>query len=177
MKHIILTATIIFSLILLSASCKKDKPELEQLPPATQEGRRTFGCLVNGKAFTPKGSPFAGPILSSYYQLLNTPDANGYFFNISGRRDNNNNAGVEGISINSNSLSIKEGVKYSLQNNANKGEIYAAYRIVTSGESNEYITKGNYKGELYISKLDEEKQIVSGTFWFDAVNALGEKLR
>ena len=38
--------------ILLSASCKKDR--LDQLPPATQDGRRTFGCLVNGKPFVHK---------------------------------------------------------------------------------------------------------------------------
>jgi hypothetical protein len=27
------------------------KTELEKLPPITQEGKNTFGCLVNGKAF------------------------------------------------------------------------------------------------------------------------------
>ena len=44
--------------MLLLASCdgcKKDDPkpktELEKLPPATQEGKDTFGCLVNGKAW------------------------------------------------------------------------------------------------------------------------------
>lgn len=45
-------------LLLLLASCdgcKKEDPkpktELEKLPPATQEGKDTFGCLVNGKAW------------------------------------------------------------------------------------------------------------------------------
>ncbi|MBS1557911.1 MAG: hypothetical protein JST69_04210 [Bacteroidetes bacterium] len=43
--------------MLLLASCdlfKKNDPkpltELEKLPPATQTGKNTFGCLVNGKA-------------------------------------------------------------------------------------------------------------------------------
>ncbi|HYG02765.1 MAG TPA: hypothetical protein VD927_09980 [Chryseosolibacter sp.] len=37
--------------------CKLDDPqpapktELEKLPPATQEGKNTFGCLVNGMAW------------------------------------------------------------------------------------------------------------------------------
>ena len=40
------------------AQCKKDKntynPE-DQLPPATQTGANTFGCMVNGKVYIPKG--------------------------------------------------------------------------------------------------------------------------
>jgi len=29
---------------------------LEQLPPATQTGANTFGCLLNGEAWTPSGN-------------------------------------------------------------------------------------------------------------------------
>ena len=36
------------------AGCKKDK-KAEQLPPATQTGANTFGCLINGVVYTPKG--------------------------------------------------------------------------------------------------------------------------
>lgn len=40
----------------LFASCKKDKTqEEEQLPPITQTGANTFGCLINGKIFVPQG--------------------------------------------------------------------------------------------------------------------------
>ncbi len=35
----------------LSDNDPKPKTELEKLPPATQEGKNTFGCLVNGKAW------------------------------------------------------------------------------------------------------------------------------
>jgi len=37
------------------AGCKKDKTDEEQLPPITQTGANTFGCLINGKIYTPKG--------------------------------------------------------------------------------------------------------------------------
>lgn len=37
------------------ASCKKEKTEEEQLPPITQTGANIFGCLINGKIYTPKG--------------------------------------------------------------------------------------------------------------------------
>jgi len=59
-------------LLLLLASCdgcKKEDPkpltELEKLPPATQEGKNTFGCLVNGKAFLPETSIDAGAVYQS----------------------------------------------------------------------------------------------------------------
>ena len=38
------------------AQCKKTSSAQEdQLPPATQTGANTFGCLVNGKVYIPKG--------------------------------------------------------------------------------------------------------------------------
>ena len=44
---------IIATFLLLGSSCKKDKlvNEIDKLPPATQTGANTFGCLVNGKAW------------------------------------------------------------------------------------------------------------------------------
>src|ERR1700704_854943 len=60
-----------FALILLfGPQCRKNKSPEEQLPPETQVGAGTFGCLVNGSAFKPKGSPLAGPILSCAYQFI-----------------------------------------------------------------------------------------------------------
>ncbi|MBF9253145.1 hypothetical protein I2I11_07560 [Pontibacter sp. 172403-2] len=43
-------------LLLAASSCKKDKAE-PQLPAATMEGKNTFGAMVNGKVWTPKGRP------------------------------------------------------------------------------------------------------------------------
>lgn len=40
---------------LIFASCKKEKTDEEQLPTITQTGANTFGCLVNGKIYIPKG--------------------------------------------------------------------------------------------------------------------------
>jgi len=58
----------LFFLLLALCACedffvKREKPktELEKLPPATQEGKDTFGCLVNGKAWVPKSFMDAGP--------------------------------------------------------------------------------------------------------------------
>jgi hypothetical protein len=47
---------IILTAVALSCCSKDEQPntpktELEKLPPATQTGANTAGCLVNGKAF------------------------------------------------------------------------------------------------------------------------------
>lgn len=39
---------------LTGSNCKKENNE-PQLPPATQTGANTFGCLINGKAYMPGG--------------------------------------------------------------------------------------------------------------------------
>ena len=156
--------------------CKKDKVGIDALPPATREGKNTFGCLVNGKVFVPKGSNLGGPILSSYYQYLDSPSAKGYFFNVSATMKNRNGNGTEGVNINSNNLIIKQGQSYMLKNSGQDGEIYGSYGLTIGINSNDFTTKGQFRGELYISTFDEIKQIVSGTFWFDAVNDQGEKV-
>lgn len=45
----------IFAFACIFASCKKEKTDEEQLPPITQTGANTFGCLINGKLFIPQG--------------------------------------------------------------------------------------------------------------------------
>ena len=44
----------IFSSIFL-ISCRKENTDEELLPPITQNGANTFGCLINGKIYTQKG--------------------------------------------------------------------------------------------------------------------------
>jgi len=48
---------ILFFLFLSVSNCKKHKTDspMDQLPPATQEGKNTLGFLLNGEPWTPKG--------------------------------------------------------------------------------------------------------------------------
>ena len=79
---ILLTAFILFS-------CDKDdNPQpvqpVDQLPPATQIGANTFGCLLDGIVFKPGTGP--NP-LDCVYQFIN----GGYYFSFqANRRDENN---------------------------------------------------------------------------------------
>ena len=55
---------------LLVAGCQKKDPTpadpAAQLPPATQTGAKTFGCLVNGQPWTPNGNNGTPNLVVSY---------------------------------------------------------------------------------------------------------------
>ena len=62
--------------LLCTASCKKENRNEDQLPAATQTGANTFGCLVNGKVFIPKGYDGTGrpnPHVQYDYDLNGQP--------------------------------------------------------------------------------------------------------
>jgi hypothetical protein len=64
---------LIFLLIVGINSCSKkddcDNP-VDCLPPATQTGEGTIGCLVNGEVFKPGGSQLGGPTQQVFYQFV-----------------------------------------------------------------------------------------------------------
>ena len=67
MKNLLLLVLATFAI----SCCNKgddDQPktELEKLPPATQTGANTAGCLVNGVAFLPKGYLVTGNLVCNY---------------------------------------------------------------------------------------------------------------
>ncbi len=153
----------------LSLQCRKPKSELEKLPPATQTGADKFGCLIDGKAFLPKGNPFGGPILSCAYQFVN----GGYYFQL--KAFNNEGAVKYGVGVFTDSLNIENGIKYTLKNRFTKAQASGIYSISNFGLVN-YLTNDINTGELKISKFDRINRIVSGTFWFDAIDKQGQKV-
>ncbi|GAB2858733.1 Riean_0653 family protein [Hymenobacter ruber] len=60
-------AILLLAALLGLSQCKKKDPDpASQLPPATQTGANTFGCLVNGQAYTPKGNNGMSNLYVSY---------------------------------------------------------------------------------------------------------------
>lgn len=148
--------------------CRKNN----QLPPETQTGANTFGCLVNGKVFKPKGSPFGGPILSCAYQNIN----GGYSFQLKAKQD----LGDELLSIGlfTDSLPIAQGETIKLSQHHVSGKSYGLHGKYPRGMNGMlYYTEPVGSGELHIIKFNKTNQIVSGTFWFDGVNTSGEKVQ
>lgn len=160
--------------------CEKDfppgTPEIDKLPPTTQTGADTFGCLVDGVALTPKGSPFGGPILQCQYQYVqpNNKPA-GLYFVLSASDSKSYADGIHGIQISGDNVSLEE-MTYLLTEQNTDQKFAGTFYIIKEGPNNEYDTNSIQTGELTITRFDDFNQIVSGTFWFDAINPDGKKV-
>jgi len=61
---------LLLSVLTLCATSCTEKDYEEKLPPETQEGRYTFGCLVNGEIWLPEGMPLSIPKLIGRMNVL-----------------------------------------------------------------------------------------------------------
>jgi len=169
MKNLIL---ILFTTFVFS-SCDRDGQIFagkDQLPPETQTGANTVGCLVNGKVFLPKKEGIS-PEVNCFYQLVNGE----YFFTMAFsdlRGTGNLTTSIQTFRIN-----LEVGQTYILNKNPEiNGDYTGAGGAFSLSVTNIFYTNSLKSGELKIKKLDPVNSIISGTFWFDAENATGEKV-
>lgn len=123
------------------------KTELEKLPPETQEGKNTFGCLVNGKAWVVVSSTRA----SGVYQAG--------ILSISGSILKPQ---VQDIAINIEEVSdpIEVGREYDLTSIPNnRATIFYSLDC-------QYEAENTVSGNLIITRLDRVNHIVAGVFSF-----------
>ncbi|MDQ2770013.1 MAG: DUF6252 family protein [Bacteroidota bacterium] len=137
--------------VLLSASsCKKDGPEAG-LPAATQEGKNTFGCLVDGQLFVPLppagiNSSSRDPLEASKYRtdILVSGRGNGY-------------------------------VDFALRNAFQPGT-YSLGETRTGSYGSHDVSAGTYytdaahSGTVTLTRIDTVARIASGTFQFTALD-------
>lgn len=168
----------IFILLFLILGCSSDDDQnltsdpVQQLPEATQVGANTAGALVNGEPITPQGGGIT-PNLTAYYQLIDGE----YYFSVRFFKATNNNTIITGLEVASNELVIEPNNTYPLNITPTPSEVGAGgvcNKSVLNVSQTSYYTQNGYTGELTITHLDETNRIVSGTFWFDAVNEDGE---
>ncbi len=166
MKALQLPLFLLFSLLLLSSSCKKNNTEPE-LPPETTTGAMTFGCKVNGKVFVPKAS-LDGPAISVNYYYTGSGQDGGWFFFLYAA--NRVDAPRTSIAIESDSLLLLTGNSYPLKKG--KGSVVgSALKGIIP-----YDMGISDSGELTITTHNQTQRIISGRFSFTATNVNGEKL-
>ncbi|MDA9554937.1 DUF6252 family protein [Pelobium sp.] len=135
-------------LLFTGMQCKKttDTNKQEVLPTETQTGAGTFGCLVNGQVWLPKGKfPYSGLTANIQFNILS-------------------------IGASKSTEAIGLGVRnvldvgtYDLSLAENETEYIIDSQIYKRTE-----------GFLTITKYDKSNQIISGRFWFSAKNSTGE---
>ncbi|TXE16300.1 hypothetical protein ES692_13330 [Psychroserpens burtonensis] len=148
MKKTILYLCLLCLTIVTSCNNDDDQPQdpISQLPPATQTGERTFGALLDGEPFIPRGG--INP-LDCVYQSVNGE----YYFGLQGNKRNDNNNLIL-IGLGTNNLEIDENITYAL------GGTFSETNTINAGQ-------------LSITHLDLNAYTVSGTFWFDIIDQNG----
>jgi hypothetical protein len=146
----------------LASGCdwfRRKNPE-PQLPPETQTGANTFGCLVNGKIWLPEGFP--GPLVGPNFEVVYDPNYKGGTLNVSVYRatsgDIESSMALAGYEIS------QIPVTYSLDSPTNDAKRMAVF---SSNSCDYYDAPDLYrKGTLTITRLDLQQGIVSGRFEF-----------
>ncbi|MBC8112061.1 MAG: hypothetical protein H7Y04_13460 [Verrucomicrobia bacterium] len=138
---------------------KEEKPEL---PPETQEGKRTMGCKVDGQVWLPEYS-FRPVFSGSEYSV--TYDGTYYGMNLFADRKRE-------TTVQFNVFEVPEIGTYELfkiypdRPNDRSRITQARYEDSTG----DFYTDSLHTGKVTITKLDLQKAIISGTFYFDAYN-------
>lgn len=139
--------------LLLLTQCKKSDPK-SALPPETQNGAGTFGCLLNGQPWTPQGNDGT----SNYTSFLDR-DNNGDIFDIHAYRFSERQSMVLYVThirgLGTYSFHSPQRTRASLEN-----QMAGCYW--SSRDS----TTTYRRGQLTITRLDRAAGIVSGTFAF-----------
>ena len=126
------------------------KTELEKLPPITQEGKNTFGCLVNGKAFV---------VSNTYNQVAILEQGQLQLGATIGKNDDD-----ESISMNLiDPLNANEIIHFDRNNN------HVGYTLIKGNSICQYEFTNTFYGSIVFSKIDRINYIISGTFEFSTI--------
>ena len=155
---------LLLTLAFLAFSCKKDPPIHEPtepvMPPLTHQGLNTFGCYINGELFVAN----EGESVWSIPPVSGSFNENSKFLNLQG------NKYVDSKSAN---ISISAYVDHGT--GEYKYEIFEGH-IIGYRDFYDHLCDYYYEdipdlGQLTITYLNEEKNIISGTFYINLVNA------
>ena len=160
--------TLILLTPLIVLSCKNDDEAPDPgnyqtpLPEATQTGKGTFACYVDGKAYIAKKNAINA--YNQYYQGR-------YGISIRGKWDESEYISRIGLESNS-AEEVREGITYQLGKipPALSGIDYYAGSVFFENINQSGVwsnTNEIQKGELKITKHALFDRILSATFWFD----------
>jgi len=163
------TLILLFSIFLFS-TCKKN--ELDALPPATQIGNYTFGCLINGVAWVPNGSGGFSPdkaVEGGYQYDYNDPKQRHNVWITTVRKDGSSmdiylhNVFKEGEYL----LNFDTAVRPTI--------LFPENYIYYYDRNSNYITTSRYTGKVIVTRADTMHSILSGTFEFTGYDANTKK--
>lgn len=150
---------IIFLAIALSGCDKNDEPRcagVDCLPPATQTGAGTFGCLVNGEPFVDKSRSF-----NCFYQFV---DGN-FFFNICGLDEE---GVLTDLCLRTNKRALVSNEIINIDSNS-AGSFFVSIGI-KDDRLRFFDSTSSSSGTVILTEFNTNSNIVSATFEFTVVD-------
>ena len=156
---------------LAASSCKKEAPEA-RLPPATQEGKNTAGCLIDGQPFVAQS--YGGGILSDPIPALQ----GGFSFVHSYRLSMHGKLNGEAVEVmlffqgwQTGTYLLDKTTAYYPCGDPNVIFNHATFRYVDSSTHEELGTDAHHTGQVALTKADVPHGLSAGTFAFTAVSS------
>ena len=169
MKNLLL---ILFTAVVFNACNNDDDGDtttnpIDQLPPATQTGEQTFGCLINGEPFVPPS--FGSNAPNAFYQFVGSA----YTLGISG---GNIGGGANLKSVNLGGIDVEplSQIIYILIEEES-GNFFGNYNI-GGGITFNGVTGNQNPGTLNVTKFDSQNFTISGTFEFTVLDYDGNEI-
>ena len=149
---------------LIFTGCDKDEPTcqgIDCLPPATQTGAGTFGCLVNGEPYVDNSGRF-----NCFYQLVNGE----YRFNLS---PNFERKLFNELDIGCRNVNFTTTQSFDLAISTDGG---GAATWFIGNELRDISTNLNYNGMCQITNFSSTTKTISGTFEFKIFDEVTQTL-
>lgn len=155
----------------LNTACNKDDDEpqnpIDQLPPATQTGEQTFGCLINGEVFLPDNFGSGRP--NAFYQFADGA------FTLGISASSSVDEHLESVAVGAIDVEPINIARYNLKE-LETGNYFGRYSIGGGLFLNKITTK-SLPGKLTITNFDPENFIISGTFEFTVFDNEGNEIK
>ena len=153
-------------LLALATSCQKDAPDAG-LPPATQVGANTGGCLINGERFVATGYGSGLSRIPAFYGGFFEDSL--YYIEMSGIiREQKVMIALFIRSDRPNVYSLNQNTQILYRAGLRNTLAYAAYQLSDTGEI--YITSTSNTGKLDLTHASKNTGISAGTFEFTAAS-------
>ncbi len=163
-KRIYLFIMFFAFILFVAGSCEKD--EDPQLPHITETGAETFGCLVNGDIWLPELVIAFPSVPKVSAELIRENEHRIWRFGASQGNSSSFYFGIYEESL----------IKGTINIPVDELNDIGLYFFSKDFEKPSFSWQEELSGELIITKLDTVNMILSGTFWFDAVNDINEKV-
>lgn len=146
----------------LLISCEKEKNPLPtELPPITEEGKNTFGCMIENEIYVPEIRRISWSIPGQQSEPIELifPQYPDYFFRVSTIR-----------LVDKNDELMDAQIEFTVNSSVNKLGNYTFSHTTIKYKNGYYSSDIINNGILSISKYDTINNIISGTFNFSAID-------